>query len=191
MDDTGKAQNNVRTVLINQLEQMGMVRARGVKVDDHTAFQHKLVEHLGYMSERGLQVLSEIVLRHGLGKERNVWPRLVTIINLAEALERRPLTDMPNLVRWLTSIEGPRAMADGCLVETWQYFRKFKRPPIGWAATKMREGAAENRRQVLLFTERKERGVATRDELAWLGGYQDRLLHCQRLVENGQKEKAA
>jgi hypothetical protein len=55
---------------------------------------------------------------------------MVAVISTAESFEPRPLEELPALVRWFASSAGREAVLGGRLVAEYEFWRKFKRPPV-------------------------------------------------------------
>jgi hypothetical protein len=171
----------VRALLIDPLEGLGFRRKGGSTVAEHQAAMDSLSDNLAYLSDGGLQALCEMLRTKGEGAARNVWPASATVYALAELIERRPIEELPGCLRWFRSVEGPRAMAAGTLVETWSYFHRMKRPPVHMGR-ELAQRAADNRRKLQIIDERSVAGVATAEEAEWARGYRDRLAYCEALV---------
>ena len=181
----------VRLLLIDPLEALGFRRKTSATVAEHAAAMDSLADNLAYMSDRALRALCEMLRTKGEGAARTVWPASATIYALAELIERRPIEELPGCLRWFRSVEGPRALAAGTLVETWSYFHRMKRPPVH-QARELAERAAGNRRRLQIIAERAAAGVATAEELDWAQGYRDRLAYCEALVRGeGQEGEGA
>ena len=171
----------VRVLLIDPLDGLGFRRKASATVAEHQAAMESLADNLAYMSDTGLRALSEMLRTKGEGAARNIWPASATIYALAELIERRPIEELPGCLRWFRSVEGPRALAAGTLVETWSYFHRMKRPPVHMGR-ELAQRAAENRRRLQIIDERSVAGVATVEEIEWARGYRDRLAYCEALV---------
>lgn len=167
------------------LEEEGFRKSAKVKADAHKAALTKLADELGYMSDDNLRVLRALLRTKGQGPTRDIWPSVATIVGYAEGLEPRPLEEMPGLVRWFRSVEGPKALRAGTLVETWQFFHRRKRPPLN-AERLLREEAEENSRRLELYRERVRAGIpVTEEEARWVEWYERQLAYCEGLVLNG------
>lgn len=181
----------IRTLLIEPLEDLGFRRKASTTVAEHQAAMDSLADNLAYLSDAALRALAEMLRTKGEGAARNIWPASATVYALAELIERRPLEELPGCLRWFRSVEGPRAMAAGTLVETWSYFHRMKRPPLH-QARELADRAASNRRRLQIIDERAAANVATEEELSWAKGYRDRLAYCEALVRGeGQEGKGA
>ncbi|MCI5096644.1 MAG: hypothetical protein MRY77_10055, partial [Rhodobacteraceae bacterium] len=130
-------------------------------------------------------VLHDMLKSKGQGRDHDVWPARATVLFLAEHIQPRPVEELPGLLRWFKSVEGPKAAREGTLVETWAYFRKYKRPPIH-AQRQILEEAQSNRRKLELSQDRMRRNVARPEDVEFVERYQKRLAYCQKIVEEGQ-----
>lgn len=176
----------VRRVLFDPLADLGFRRPGGMTVERQRQIQDRLADDLSYMDDAALVTLRDMLKAKGEGAARNVWPSAATVYALAELVQPRPFEEIPGLLRWFRSVEGPRAMAAGTLVETWGYFHRFKRPPI-MAGRQLAERAAENRRRLALIAEKAAVGLASDDDLRWSEGYQRRLDYCRAMVLGNEK----
>ena len=194
-DNEGQSEGKrarVRRLLIDPLDGIGFRRGRAVAADGHRDAMARLADNLGYLSDQALIALREMLQTKGEGAAHNVWPAPATVYALAEMLERRPVEELPGCLRWFRSVEGPKALEAGTLVETWAYFRRMKRPPIN-ASRELMERAADNRRRLCLIDERARAGVANDDDIGWARAYRDRLAWCEAMIrhtDDGQHEGA-
>jgi hypothetical protein len=185
----------VRALLIEPLVQAGLQRPKGKdhNVDTHAAFLDRLQDRLSYLDADLLVTLQEVVLTHAEGPARNLWPALATIINNAHRLRQPPDDERHIMTTWLRSIEGPRALEGGYLVELHSFLRKHGRPPSDFDMKAIRLGAAENQRRVTRVAEliAAGRGDSRADDLAWLDAYRQRQAYCEALVRDGAVARAA
>lgn len=173
--------DKVRRVLFSPL---GFRRLATVTAEDHAAQLDSLADELGYMTEDKLDVLRQMLQSKGQGKDRNVWPDRATVRGFAELVQPRPLTELPGLVRWFRSVEGPRAIAEGTLVETWAYFERHKAPPVSVGArARVIEEAQSNRRRLQVVDERIAAGMSVLPgEAEWADWYRKRRAACEAAV---------
>lgn len=180
----------VRRLLLDPLAGNGFRKSARISADRHKEMLTRLADNLAYMSDASLSTLRDMMLTKGEGRQRDIWPAQATFYGFADLIEPRPVEELPALLRWFRSVEGPKAKDEGTLVETWAYFQKYKRPPkMGLFI--IREQADENQRKLALCEERIGNGVATDDEKNWARWYRDRLAYCERIVSDGQKGRAA
>lgn len=180
----------VRRLLFEPLEEMGFRKNGMVKAEDHKSKMDRLADNLAYMSDQSLGALCEMLRSKGQGRDRMFWPVPATIYGLAELVEPTPIEELPNLLSWFRSVEGPKAMKAGTLVETWIYFHKFKRPPQA-AHAQIARDAADHQRKCERVRDRGASGRASAEELHWLDRYEKRLAYCEAIVLGKTEGKAA
>jgi len=131
-----------------------------------------------------LEVLARMLAPHGQGAAKNFYPDRATFLGFAHLVAPRPLTDDPKLLGWFASVEGPKMIAEGTLVETWSFFERHRRPPFDDRSRRLvAEQAAENKRRVLLIDERVDRGVEVDPEdRAFVLRYRARQVELGELV---------
>lgn len=152
-----------------------------------------LADELAYMADAGLTVLAGILASKGEGSARCFWPPVATFRGFAELVQPRPVASMPALLRWFRSVEGPKARAEGTLVETFAYFERHKAPPVTDGARRMVQVEAEaNARRLRIVTEKRAAGIAVSPEDAdWARAYQERRAYVDELVRIEQEKKDA
>lgn len=177
----------VRRLLFGPL---GFRFRREVAEGERHRFLDHLADDLAYLSDASLAALAEMLRSHGQGHDRNLWPDRATFLGFAEAVEPRPVEELPALLSWFGSVEGPRAIAEGTLVETFLYIRDRKAPPFTDQARKrVTERAAEANRKLAIIAERRAAGLQVPpDDLAWERWYLDRRAACEAIVA---RERAA
>lgn len=171
-------------------EPLGFRFRREVDEAGRRHFLDGLADELGYMAEDRLKALAEMLRSHGQGSDRNIWPDRATFIGFAEVVQPRPLEELPALLSWFGSVEGPRAQAAGELVETWDYIRRRKAPPFTDQARKLvSEAAREANRRLVIIAERRAAGLGiAADHLEWERWYLARRADCEAIVA---RERAA
>lgn len=175
----------VRRLLLGPL---GFRHPRGTDEADGRKALDRIADDLGYMADDRLAALCDMLRSHGQGSARNLWPDHATFVGFAEVVQPRPLEELPALLRWLGSVEGPRALAAGTLVETVEYVRGRKVPPVTPQARQLvAEKAAENARRLVIIGERRAAGLGIApSELAWEGWYLDQRAAAEALVAREQ-----
>jgi hypothetical protein len=181
--------DRVRRLLIDPLTELGFRKPARVKTEGHEAGLTKLADDLAYMSDANLSALFDMMKSKGDGKERCLWPPRAAFLKTAEHIQPRPIEELPSLLRWFRSVEGPKARANGTLVETLEYFQTHKRPPIN-ARSAILSRAQDNQRQRELFQDRVNRGVARPEEVEWLRVYEAKRQRCDRIVQEGEQARA-
>ncbi len=189
-EKTESKRDRVRRLFIQPMNDLGFRRNALVKVADFELTMTKITDALTYMSDHSLGVMFDMLKSKGQGRDHDFWPSRAAILSFAELVEPRELEELPSLIRWFRSIEGPKALRDGTLVETWAYFRKFKKPPVG-AKLQIQRTADDNSHKLELYRERIQSGKATRDEVIWVDRYEKRLAYCEALVTDVQQGDAA
>ncbi|MEQ8292500.1 MAG: hypothetical protein RIA08_09860 [Roseovarius sp.] len=119
----------VRRLLIEPLIADGFRKRQKDGDEAHQHFLDRLADSVAYMSDDGLRGLRRCLSTKGEGSARHFWPCFATIIGHAEAFEKRPLAELPELLRWFASKAGPAALEAGRHVEEYEFWKKFKRPP--------------------------------------------------------------
>lgn len=182
--------DRVRRLFSDRLNGLGFRRHGNVKVADHDLTMIKLIDALTYMSDQGLNVLFDMLKSKGQGRDRDIWPSRATILGYAELVEPRSIEELPSLIRWFRSVEGPKALREGTLVETWQYFQIHKRPPVS-ARRQIEDKAKKNAHTLELYRERVANGRADPEERDWVDRYEKRLAHCKGLLPANAEGDAA
>lgn len=185
--ESGRAR--VRRVLVGPLEAGGMVRKRGVKLEDHDKRIDALCGRLEYMSERGLEGLRMHLIR--VAGARNQWPDQNCILSAAWAIEVPPPRDNAFAVSLMHSQMGRDAREGGWHVELYDLARRIGPPPNRYSIKKLKEKSEENRDRVLRVSERIERGRATPDDRRFLDWYQALRRDAERFVAEGMKKRGA
>lgn len=178
----------VRRILIDRLEAAGLARGRGVTAAQHEALMLRLVEVLAYMAPDNLATLAECVLDNATGGR---WPSELLIRQWAEGLQARPPEQARIVTSWLASVEGPRADAEGWLVELYRFLVRHRRPPTAYDRTLLQAEAREVARRREIVEGRIERGSAGDDDLLWHRAWMaDRAL-ARALVADGAARREA
>jgi len=155
LPESGRAR--VRRLLFDPMAFRSPAR---LKPEDETRTLNALADELAYMTDESLAALRGMLQSKGQGRLRNLWPDLPTVRALAEAVQHRPLVEMPALVRWFRSVEGPRAILCGTLLATWEYFEARKVPPYTPAArARVTARAGEIAHRLKIIEDRRSRGV--------------------------------
>jgi hypothetical protein len=182
--------DRVRRLFTSRLDDLGFRRHGNVKVADHGLNMVKLIDALTYMSDHSMNVLYDMLKSKGQGRDRDIWPSRATILGYAELVEPRAIEELPSLIRWFRSVEGPKAQRDGTLVETWMYFQTHKVPPVR-ARRQIVDNAKKNAHKLELYRERVQRDKATPDEQHWIERYEKRLAYCKALLPDDAQGNAA
>lgn len=186
-----KGRAAVRALLIEPLQADGLVRPKGETLVQYHGFLDRLAEKLAYLPQPLLVTLREIVLNMARGALLNQWPSFASIWNTATRLMPPPDDARHIMVTWLASVEGPRAQAQGHLVELYGFLRRFGRPPSPHDMIDIRKRAADNASQRVRIQERIAAGRAWAGDEDWLARYTDAMAHCEALVAAGQAAREA
>lgn len=170
----------------------GFRAAKGTDAAEHLRWLDGLADELSYMTDPSLTVLAQILATKGQGGARNLWPDLATVRGYAEVVQRRPLEELPALKRWWASVEGPKAIADGTLVATWEWFQDRKAPPVTPQARKIvAERSSDYRRRVAVVRDKQKAGIIVGGEdLAWVRWFEGLEARLIDLVEQERAGKA-
>lgn len=131
---TQKLENNRARVRRIVFGPMGFRFKKGTPTDEQAKYFADVADLVAYMADERLVVLREFMATHGEGRLRDQWSPLPVWRIWAERAQPRPLEELPCLVSWFASVEGPRAIANRTLVETWDYLEKHKVPPASEGA---------------------------------------------------------
>ena len=172
--------DRVRRVLF---EPLGFRWPRSVDGAEGARILDQIADELSYMADDRLEVLRDVMRTKGEGGSRDFWPTRAAFVNFAEMVEPRPIEDLPALLSWFGSVEGPRAMAAGTLVETFEFIAARKVPPGPRAQKLISETAAENARRLQMVEDRQRQGLPPRDgEPDWARAYRARRAWCEEVV---------
>ena len=179
--------DRVRRLLLDPL---GFRFPKAVEQDEARKRLDRIADDLGYLSDQALRTLTEMLRSKGEGSSRNFWPDHATFVGFAEIVQPRPLEEHPALLSWFGSVEGPRAIEAGSLVETFEWIARRKVPPYAPQARKMvAEMAAQNARRLTIVRERRAAGLTIDPkEVEWERWYLDRMEKCAAIVD---RERAA
>ncbi|PYE80192.1 hypothetical protein [Pseudoroseicyclus aestuarii] len=180
--------DRVRRLLLVPL---GFRFRRGTDATEARRSLDALADELGYMSDASLSALRGMLASKGEGSARCFWPEPATFRGFAEIVQPRPLEEVPALVRWFRSVEGPRAVEAGTLVETFLWFEKKKAPPLTPQARAMvTQRAQQNHRRLEVISDRRAREVRNdAQDLEWERWYRSTLARVEALVARVQREK--
>lgn len=172
------------------LEPLGFRFRQGVDEAARRQFLDGIADDLGYMAEDRLAALADMLRTRGEGAARNLWPDRATFLGFAEVAQPRPIEELPALLSWFGSVEGPRAQAAGELVEVWDYICRRKAPPFTAPARNLvAEAAREANRRLNIIAERRAAGLGSAPhELEWERWYLARRADCEAIVA---RERAA
>ena len=119
-----------------------------------------VADAIGHLTDLQLDAVRRLVAPFGQGSARNFYPDRATFIAWAHVVDPRPLFDDPRLAGWFASVEGPRMVAEGTLVESWEFFERHHRPPsLDLDRHRVWTRASENQSRALRIEERIARGL--------------------------------
>lgn len=191
-DELRKGKERVRQILIEPLQQRGMVRKRGQKVEQVDRMLASLEARLAYMTADNLGALAEVVERYAEGPKKNVWPAEVSICNWARRLQLPPASESRLVRSYLQSVAGRRAQSEGYLVELFYYLKKWGAPPAGdWAIGKIKAEAEDNQQRRANIERLRDEGRASPSDLQWLSRYWAALERCTAIITAGAEGAAA
>lgn len=150
-----------------------------------------IADDLAYLPDHILSALADVLRHRGEGAARDFWPSRASILGHADWLHPRPLQLAPALMRWFASVEGPRAIEAGEVVETWAHYERSKAPPVSpMARAAVSDRARENARRLELIADRRERGVRQDPgDLDWEAGYLARRHLCEDFIRSARAGK--
>lgn len=154
------ARARVRRLLIDPLAEDGFRFKRGTDPEVAKKRLAQMADDLTYLSDRSLGILRASLRTKGEGEAKCFWPVRATVLGLAEALEPRPLEDMPSICSWFASKAGREALQAKRHIAEFLFWQRRKRPPLTDSEWRLVTSNAEERNRLYaLFAERKERGL--------------------------------
>lgn len=180
--------DRVRRVLFGPL---GFRWPKGKGEADGRAELDRIADELGYLGDDDLTAMVRMMRVHGEGSAKCFWPPRATFVAFAHYVRPRPLTQDPALLRWWASVEGQRMVQDGTLVETYGYFERNRRPPVGDGPRRfVLETAQRNAHRLQLIAEREANDWPQADgDLAWRRGYLAKRVELEALVAEAQAQR--
>ncbi|MEP4950071.1 MAG: hypothetical protein ABJU46_03745 [Paracoccaceae bacterium] len=186
-EETGRMK--VRKYFLDPLNDAGMTRKRGVKVEDFEKSQTRLADKLSYMTVENLKGLRQYVVRLAAGKDGNIWPEEQSIERDAYNLQTPPPRKSDYAQSIIRSAMGCRANDEGWLVELFQIAKRMGPPPGKYVISQLKDQAEDNRRRRGRVSERIEQGSAPEHQRVWLSQYHADLAECLAII-NDRTEKA-
>jgi hypothetical protein len=191
--DSAQGESNRARVRRLLLDPLGFRFPRGVDEAAQRRFLDTVADEAAHLTDADLSVVLGMLKTRGGGKDRNLWPDMATVRGFAHLVRPRPLTAEPALLRWFASVEGPRAIAEGTLVETAEYFARHHAPPVTEGArARVRAQAEENARRLRIVAEKRAKGFPVADmEADWALDYRRRLAGWDEVVRLERDRKGA
>lgn len=183
--ETGKAA--VRLHLIERLNAAGLQRPRGMTAEAFAQMLGHLCELLSYMTADNLMTLAETLIE---GAQGGRWPAEFVVRDFANRLQRRPAAQSRLITSWLASVEGPKAVARGDLVELLRFLRRKNQPPSDWDMRQIADEARTNARHCQIIKEKIAAEVAGREDREWLVVYQRDRDAALAIVDQGNARRA-
>lgn len=185
-DSTGDTRPETQRGRVRRLllDPLGFRFKRGTDAATAQARLDQIADDVAYLTDDQLQVLEGMLRTKGQGADRAFWPEAATFRGFAEIIHPRSIEDVPALRRWFASVEGPKAQAEGTLVETAAYFEHYKVPTAKPGARKaIADRAAQNQRRLTIVAERRAAGLVNDpDDLAFERWYQGRAAYLDEMV---------
>lgn len=191
--DRQQAESNRDRVRRLLFDPLGFRFERGVDAAEARRRLDAIADELGYLGDDQLAVLARMLRVQGRGSARNWWPDRATFVNLAHLVAPLPLEQDPKLLSWFASVEGPRVLAEGTVVETVDYLSSKRVPPASDQARRMvAERAATNRRRLDVIDDKRAAGfTVSDDDAAWAVWYRGQIAHWEQIVSDLRATKGA
>lgn len=182
----------VAEVLVKPLVGEGMVRRRGVSVEEHEKWIEGLKTRLAYMDPENLKALRFGIARAAGGTHRNQWPAILTITNMAHTIQFPPDHDSDMVVSYMASAAGWKAWNLGptYAMALRAHLRKVRLVPNEFTWRQINQHGEELARKSVLVAERIKAGRASEADLKWIRGFENIKAHVKALVF-AKKEVAA
>lgn len=177
----------VRRYLIERLEAAGMTRPRRVSADAFEAQKKALADRLAYMGADNLMTLADVLITASAG--RTEWPPEVAILQYATGLQAPPPSQSRIVTSWLASVEGPKSIARGDLVELYRFVRRRQVPPTPYDQRQIAEEARDNARWRQIFAEKAAAGVVSDDDRRRMAEWQRDYDAATALVDAGNARR--
>ncbi len=175
----------VRQLLIERLDLACPKRRRGMSTAQHDEMSARLVARLAYMTPENLRTLAYSMVA---AAKDGVWPAEGAVLFCATGLQPEPEDQHPIFCSWLASVEGPKAEAEGYLVELYGFLRsqRVRRAPSEWELRELREQAKDNARSLARIRASAEPTAQERRELA---SYEAAERAARAIVAQGNRKR--
>ena len=189
-EDLKQAKRNVREILIEPMDHLGLARPKDLKVVQFEKMLAGFENNLSYMRRDSLHRLRLFIEANLEGPNQNRWPSPAAIYKWARDIQEEPEGNSELVISWLQSVEGPLAVQGGYVVELRNDLKKFKRPIDAVHLRRIKKRAAENRHKFAIVREKDRVGRATFEELEQARCYDRALRACTDIVfAKSPKEK--
>lgn len=176
----------VRRRFLDRLDEAGMVRPRTLAAEAFARMRERLVDHLAYLDDAGLDTLAETAIGLAGGPAKTQWPAEATIRNTAHCWRPAPPRDDRIVASWLRSPKGAEARDGGWLVELFRWLGQHRIPPNDYVTARLREDAEDNRRRRAVARAEAAAGSAGPADLDWLSAYAAAEADALEIVHQGE-----
>lgn len=192
-EQTENKRARVRRLVLQPLQDLGFRFPKGTPEEKQRAMLDRLADSITYMSDKGLIALQKSLQTKGEGTAKCFWPCRATVMGWAEALEYRPLDELPELLGWFRSRAGAEAMKGGVLLAEYLFWRDNKRPPAKRSEKdRVRRQATEFNSEYQKIMERRARGFSfIHDQAEFVRWYEGTLKKCEAWVNEGKAARQA
>jgi len=183
----------VAEVLVKPLVGEGMVRRRGVSVEEHEKWIEGLKTRLAYMAPDNLEALRHGIARAAGGTHRNQWPSILTITNMAHTIQFPPDHDSDMVISYMASAAGWKAWNLGptYAMALRVHLRRARLVPNEYTWRQINRHGEEMARKSVLVSERIKAGRACEADLKWQGRFEGDKAHVRALVFAKKKDEVA
>lgn len=192
-DQTESKRDRVRRLVFEPLARRGFRFPKGIAPEDQRKAMDAMVDGVTYLSDDALRALEESLRSKGDGSAKTFWPTQATITTVAEALEQRPMRELPALLRWFGSRAGPEALAANRHVAEYLFWQRWKKPPVtDRDRRRVAEVAQEQADRAARVQDRIDRGFAPfGDDGQWLDWYNGLDARVRGYIAEAEKGDAA
>jgi hypothetical protein len=195
MDQAGQGETEglegkaaVKALLLERLEEAGFLKPRRLGAEAFEKGKAYMAERLAYMTADNLMVLADALVDTAQGSD---WPSEIVVMQLARGIQAPPAATSRALSSWLASVEGPKAVAGGYLVDLYRFIRGKLRPPMPFEMNLVMGRAVENARHRMMVDDRVRRNAASDEDRAWLVSWLGDEREALALVDAGNAKRAA
>ncbi len=192
-DQVETKRDRVRRLVFTPLAERGFRFPRAFDADDQRKAMDAMIDTVTYLSDDALRALEQSLRSKGDGSARCFWPSIATINGIAEALEARPMRELPALLRWFASKAGPDALKAERHVAEYLFWKRHKKPPLtDRDRRRIAEVAREQADRAARVRDRIERGFQPfGDDGQWLAWYDDLDQRVRGYIAEAAKGDAA
>ncbi len=189
--EQAEGQRRVRQLLVEPLQQRGLVKPTGMTRDEFEAMLDSLCAKLAYFTEQNLMALEEIAAGMASGKARDRFPIAQRILERAGDIQR-PADDASPLIRAVFAHGlGQEAIAEGWAPELLFELRKVRLWPNSYLISQCRAKADPHVRRLAQLTEHRDAGRGLSDvEADFVKRREAALEKCRWISTLGQMAEA-